>query len=474
MPSEDRGLAPRPSRPSPRASVTPGIPISDPRGWRLAPDTPEGNPRSSWYAWYVVGVLMLANVSGFVDRQVMALLTDPIKRDLGLSDTQMSWLLGLAFAVFYSVLGFPIGRLADRRSRRAIIGWGTAIWSAMCAFCGMARNYSQLFLARVGVGVGEASLTPPAFSLIADYFSPAQLATAMSVFGIGTFLGSGVGYLIGGTVIGLAERAQWSIPALGVTRPWQVVFILVGIPGLLIALLLLSVREPARRYSVAQSGDALPIAETFKHIRRHLSAFAGQALGFSVFSLVNYGTAAWFPAFFERAHGWSRTQIGFYMGGATIVFGTIGIFLGGRTADWLRKRGFEASNLHVGIIASIIALVAAFPLYLTRSFPVLIAGLIVTNVAAAIPWGASAAAIQEMTPPSMRGQMSAIYLFLINIIGAAGPTAVALLTDYVFRDEARVGMSLLVVTIVGRLLSVATIAYGVPGYRRVVRELSSA
>jgi MFS family permease len=424
------------------------------------------------YAWYVVGVLMLANVSGFVDRQVMALLTDPIKRDLALSDTQMSWLLGLAFAVFYSVLGFPIGRLADRRSRRAIIAWGTAIWSVMCALCGMARNYSQLFLARVGVGVGEASLTPPAFSLIADYFTPRQLATAMSIFGIGTFLGSGIGYLIGGTVIGIAERARWSIPALGISRPWQVVFVLVGLPGLLIALLVLTVREPARRYSVSARAAELPIAETFAHIRRHLSAFSGQAFGFSIFSLVNYGTASWFPSFFIRAHGWSQTQIGFYMGGATMVFGTIGIVLGGRTADWLRKRGYEAANLHVGIVASIIALVAAFPLYLSSSFAVLIAGLIVTNIAAAFPWGASAAALQEMTPPSMRGQMSAIYLFLINIIGAAGPTAVALLTDYVFRDEALVGMSLLVVTIVGRVLSVATIAYGIPGYRRVVRELS--
>ncbi len=440
-----------------------------------APDDAPPPAAAGRYAWYVVLVLMVVNVSALVDRQVLSLLVEPIKRDLALSDTQMSWLLGLAFAVFYSVLGFPIGRLADVRSRRAIIAWGTALWSVMCALCGLARTYTQLFLARVGVGVGEASLTPPAFSLIADYFPPRRLASAMSIFGVGTFLGSGLGYWIGGALIDtLGRMPPVHLPIVGELRTWQTVFLLLGAPGILIALLALTVREPARGASRSRADTALPVRDTFAHIGRHRGAFAAQGLGFAAFSLVNYATAAWFPAFFQRTHGWTSGQVGFYMGGATMVFGTLGILAGGWLADRLKRSGRVDGNMLVGIIASALALVVAFPLYLTSSFRVLIAALVVTNVAAALPWGAAAAALQEITPAPMRGQMSAIYLLLINVLGLGlGPTVVALLTDHVFGSEALVAMSLLTVTIGGRVLTMVIIGLGLAPFRGALRDAPS-
>lgn len=434
------------------------------------PPAPPGETERTAYAWYVVVVLMLANVSSFIDRQILSLLVVPIQRDLQISDTEMSFLLGLAFAVFYSIMGFPIGRLADVRSRRAIIGWGIAIWSVMCALSGVARTYWQLFLARVGVGVGEAALTPPAYSLIADYFPPRRLASAMSVFSTGVFLGSGLAYLIGGTVIELVSNMEpWHLPMVGEIRPWQRVFLLVGLPGLLIAGLMLTVREPPRTQSISASGQAYPLPKIFAYFRANLRAYSAHGWGFALFSLVNYGTAFWFPAFFTRTLGWSAGKIGLYMGGATIVFGTLGVVAGGRLSDWWKKRGVGDANLRVAIVASLISILAAVPLYLSRNEGLVLVALVVTNVAAAFPWGAAAAAVAELTPGPMRGQAAAIFLFLINVVGlAGGPTAVALLTDHAFRDQALVGLSLLVVTIVGRLAAAGFFGWGLAAYRRTL------
>jgi MFS family permease len=413
---------------------------------------------------------MLANVSSFVDRQVMSLLVNPIKSDLRISDTQMSLLLGLAFALFYSLMGFPIGRMADVRSRRAIIGWGIAAWSVMCALCGLARNYTQLFLARMGVGVGEAALSPPAFSMIADYFPPERRATALSVFGMGVFAGSGLAYLIGGTVIEMVQHLEpWRLPFFGEIRPWQRVFVLVGAPGIVLALLMLTVAEPPRTQGAGTTGRAYPLSLTWAWFRRNIGAYAGHGLGFALFSLVNYGTAFWFPAYFERVHGWDPGRIGVYMGGSTMLFGTLGVLAGGRAADWMRARGIVDGNLRVGIVACVVSVLAAFPLYLSRSEGVVLGALVVTNLAAALPFGAGFAAVQDMTPGPMRGQASALLLFLINVVGlAVGPTAVALLTDSAFRNELAVGLSLLVVTVGGRSLSAAAMGLGMTPYRRAV------
>ncbi|MDE3054931.1 MAG: MFS transporter, partial [Gemmatimonadota bacterium] len=189
------------------------------------------------YAWYVVGVLTLANVGGFVDRLILSLLVVPIRRDLGISDTQMSLLMGLAFSVFYTVLGLPIGWLADRANRKAIMGWGVAVWSVMTAACGVAGTFGRLLATRIGVGVGEATLAPTATSFLADYFPPQRLGTAMSVYSMGVFLGSGLAYVIGGAVVAFLDaKGRVILPLVGAVHPWQTAFFVVGVPGLVVAL----------------------------------------------------------------------------------------------------------------------------------------------------------------------------------------------------------------------------------------------
>ena len=435
-------------------------------------NAPQGGTR---YAWYVVCVLLLLNVSSFIDRQVMALLVTPIKADLGISDTQMGLLLGTAFALTFALSGLLIGRLVDRGNRVAIIAWGVAAWSVMCTACGVANTFGQLFAARFGVGIGEATLSPSAASLIADYFPPEKLATAMSIFTSGVFIGAGLGYLIGGLVIeAVGNSAPWNLPLVGEIRPWQRVFVLVGLPGMFLALLALTIREPRRTRSAASPVHAATPREVFAWLRRHSRAFSTFSVGVAVYATVNFGTAFWFPVFFERSHGWKPGKVGLIMGGATLVFGVVGVIAGGRLADWYRRRGREDGNLIVLIISAVVSILAGLPLYLTSSEPVLIAALIVTNVAAASPFGAALAAMQEMVPGTMRGQAAAILGILLNFVGLSlGPTAVGLLNDRVFRDPAKVALSLLVMTLVGRAIAALSVGIGLSAHRLVVSEVTS-
>jgi len=199
-------------------------------------------------AWYSVFILLLAFVFSFIDRIILSLLVGPIKADLNVSDSAMGFLMGLAFAIFYTLLGLPIARLADRYSRRLIIGTGVFLWSMATAACGLARNYTQLLLARIGIGVGEAALSPAAYSMIADLFPKEQIGRAISVYQSGAFFGAAIAFSVGGAVIGMTsgvETLDW--PIVGSIKPWQAAFIIVGLPGVLMAALMATIREPARK-----------------------------------------------------------------------------------------------------------------------------------------------------------------------------------------------------------------------------------
>lgn len=422
--------------------------------------------RQSVYAWYVVGVLMLAYVSSFVDRQIMALLVEPIKRDLRISDTGMGLLMGFSFAAFYSILGFPIGRLADRRSRRGIIGWGIAIWSVMTALSGLARTYWQLFLARTGVGVGEAALSPPAYSLIADYFPRERLGTAISVYSLGIYLGSGIALMLGGWIVSeVGGTGAWHLPLLGEVRPWQAVFVLIGLPGLLLALLIRTVREPVRGATGGVPSAEVPVAEVVRYVRRHASAFLSHNLGFALIAMVNYGWAFWVPSYLIRSHEWSPQHAGYIYGLWTATFGVAGVVTGGVLGDRLARRGRPDAKLRVGLIGAAWQ-IAATLLFLLAPTRVMEAALIPSTFFASFGFGAAAAGVQEITPASMRAQTSALYLFVVNLIGLGlGPTFVAGLTDYVFRDELLIGRSILVVSMVGLIGAIITFASGMPAFR---------
>lgn len=427
---------------------------------RAAPDTR--------YAWYVVGVLTLANVSGFLDRQVLSLLIPAIEHDLRITDTQMSYLIGLSFSVFYTVLGLPIAWWADRASRRGILVTGVALWSAMTVLSGVARSYGRLLLARIGVGVGEATLNAPSVSLIADYFPRERVGIAMSVWSLGTFLGSGLAYFIGGWVVGAVTAAGgMRLPVVGTLHPWQAVFVLVGAPGVIIAVLMTTVRDPRAHQRVSAAASAGP--SLFAYVRGHRRTFVSLGIGFALSAAVNFGIAAWLATFLIRTYGWTPARAGMVQGMLTMTVGVGGTLAGGRVAGALVRRGYVDAPLRVGIIGAAGMLVSASAYALMPNAVLAVAWLVVVNFFAAFPWGPASAAAAEISPPAIRTQGAALYFFVLSLVsGALGPTAVAFFTDTVFRDPLALRYSLVIVNVIGMTLTIALLAYGIPAYRKTV------
>ena len=428
--------------------------------------------KSERYAWFVVGVLVLANISGWIDRQILVLLAEPIRADLGLSLTKMSFLIGLPFAVFFSVMGFPIARAADRGNRRNIIAIGIAAWSVMTALCGLANGFWRLLFARIGVGVGEASLQAPGTSLIADYFPRERFATAMSVYSMAIFIGAGLAYLIGGVVIGIASAQEsWSVPVIGAMRPWQVVFLFVGLPGLLVAALMLAVREPER---TQEQRAGVPVRLFVAWIRQNLRTFICLIVGYAISAAVNIGISAWLATFLVQTHGLTPAKAGIVMGILTLGIGTMGVLVGGLVSDSLERRGRSDGPLLVGIIGAAGMLVFGTAYPFAPSAKVAAVLLAFVNFFAAFPWGAASAGAAQIVPAQMRAQGVALYGFVTSLVAAGvGPTAVAAVTDYVFHDDAKLPYALAIVTSVGMALAILLFALGLRSYRETLTRVGS-
>jgi MFS family permease len=432
------------------------------------------------YAWYVVGVLTLVYVFSFADRQILNLLVRPIRRDLGITDFQMSLLMGPAFAIFYTLFGIPLGRWADSRSRRMLIAAGFVFWSMFTALCGLAKNFTHMLLLRIGVGVGEAALSPSAYSLITDYFPPKRRATALSVYSMGIYIGGGLAYILGGLIAGLAAKQEaWSVPWIGATRPWQVVFFVVGLPGVLLALLMYTVKEPVRRgqrLAEAAGGKAraaqVPLGEVMGYLRQNWRTFLCHNVGFALLSFSSYGSSAWIPTFFVRHYGWTESQAGQVYGWIIAIASTLGVVAGGRLADWMAERGHRDATMRVGLIVALVWFPSGmlYPLMPNASWAVAL--LIPSAFLASAPFGVAPAAIQQMMPNAMRGQASAIYLFVVNLIGLGlGPSAVAAMTDFVFRNDQMVNYSLLIVATVAHLVSAVLLWLGRKPFLRSLERL---
>lgn len=434
------------------------------------------------YAWYVVAVLTLVYVFSFIDRQILNLLVRPIRRDLDITDFQMSLLMGPAFALFYTFFGIPLGRLADSKSRRTIIAVGFVVWSFFTAVCGLARNFWQMMLARVGVGVGEGALSPAAYSIIADYFPPQRRATAISFYSMGIYIGSGVANILGASAIAFfMARPNWQLPVVGAVRGWQVVFFVVGLPGVLLALLMYTVREPVRR-GMKKIQDAegklqnaqVPLNEVIAYLKLNWKTFACHNIGFALLSFSSYGTSGWVPTMFVRTHGWSEAKIGFWYGVIVAVFGALGIAAGGWYADWMAKRGARDAVMKVGFIVSLAWAPTGMLYPIVPSAYWAIALLIPTAFFTAAPFGVAPAAIQQIMPNAMRAQASSIYLFVVNMIGlGAGPMAVASFTDHVFDDDNAVRYSILIVSTAAHLIAAVLLWVGIKQFNLSLERLKA-
>jgi MFS family permease len=421
--------------------------------------------------WYAVGVLTVAYVLSFIDRSILTLLVGPIRADLGISDTQLSLLHGFAFAIFYTTLGIPVALLADRLNRRNIVAVGIAVWSVATALCGLARSFWQLFAARVGVGVGEAALSPAAYSMIADLFPPQRLGRALAVYTLGAFAGAGLAYLIGGAVVGaVAGAPSVTVPLFGEVRAWQLVFFIVGWPGVLVALWMLTVPEPARRHPAPLGAGATlrgALRDCAAHMRRHWQTYTSHLVGFALVGLVFNAAIAWMPSYLIRVFGQTPAQAGFAVGMALLVFGTLGVLAGGWLTDRLGARGHLDAAMRVGLLSAVCTVPFAVSATLV---PVLSLGLALfcgLVFFTSMPFGAAAAAIQLVTPARMRATASSLYLCVLNLVGLGlGPTLVALFTDFLFADDAAVGRSLALASAIASLPAIAVFWWGLPHFRR--------
>jgi MFS family permease len=433
---------------------------------------PGGYPRPG-LAWFTVTLLTLAYVLSFIDRQILSLLVAPIRRDLDISDTQMSLLMGFSFAVFYTFCGIPLGRLADVASRRWIVTLGVAFWSAATAACGLAHHYWQMFLGRVGVGIGEAALSPAAYSLIADSFPPERRATAISVYGMGIFVGSGLAYIVGGLIVGYAStQGELVFPIVGATRPWQLVFYLLGGAGLVFAWLLLLIREPLRHGAAGAMAHSIPLREVVATLARHRRTVLMHNFGFACLSLASYSANAWLPSVWVRVHGWEIREVGLIYGGVIAIFGGFGIVLGGWLADRWKARGMSDATLRVGAIAAACSVPIAMLVPFMPNGTALALLSVPMTIFIGMPFGVSASAIQDLVPNRMRGQTSALYLFIVNLVGLGiGPTAVALFTDRVFGDDAAVHQSLAIVMATAQIIGFTLLARGRLHYRASLEQI---
>ena len=418
-------------------------------------------------AIYALIALLLAYILSFIDRNVMAVLIGPIRADFAISDFQYSLLHGFAFSMFYIFLGLPIARLADRGSRKWVITMGVLFWSLMTCLCGITRSFSTLFLARAGVGIGEAALSPPAYSLLSDYFSDGNLPKAMAVYTLGITIGGGLAYIIGGGVYEyFTEHGALSLPLLGELRPWQSTFFIVGMPGFLLVLVLSFIAEPPRRGALPDAVEDYSVAEVKTYLRLHWQAYGSLILGVSLLAVLGYGTMAWYPEFLVRSHGMDRAEAGSQFGLIFIVAGSVGALLGGFSAKPLRDRGFEDASMRLIVwIALLWLLPATFgPLSSNSELALWAAVPIVFFLNSYFALAISA--LQNITPNRMRAQVSALMLFMTNLLGLAlGPSVVAALTDFVFANDADLAYSLSLLPLLVCPLAAALLAWGLKYYR---------
>jgi MFS family permease len=419
----------------------------------------------SFQAWYCVSILALVVMINFLDRGILNLLIEPIKRDLGLTDSQMSWLF-IAYAVPYALLGFPVARLIDRKSRKVILGVGVAIWSVTTMATGLASRYWHLLLARGGLGVGETTSGPSAYSLMSDYFPPHRLPRAISVMQIGFVAGQGLALVLGAAVIAfVATHPTTTLPFFGQLKGWQMVLMLVAIPGFLVSVLMFTVKEPPRRGARA---DPARLSEVFALILRHKLIYLPMFIGMGLRTAQLFGTAAWNPSFFTRTYGWTNVEFGFVVGTGGLGAMALGILLGNLLAEHYWRKGRHDGNMRVVVLSTAVAapLGVLFPF---MPNPWLAAGcFLVAQTFGMMAAAPENAAIQSVTPNHLRGQMTFLFLLIMNVIGfGLGPIVVSTLTDLAF-GESNIRYSL---AVMGMLMGVPAIFIfwrGMSAYGRAI------
>jgi len=413
-------------------------------------ETPVPYPsrRTAWYATAILAILIWLSV---LDRFIISLMVGPMKKDLGITDVQFGVLNGFVFTVTYAVLGLGIGVMADRHSRRGIIFCGVAFWSLATAACGLAQRFWQLLLARVGVGAGEAALGPCAASMLSDLFPPGRLTFAMSVYNLGSVLGAGMAYIIGGRIVEtVMHTPTFTLPVVGTVYSWQAVFFIIGVPGSLLSLLIFTVPEPVRRgVRNAQAFSRRGLAayrDLWAFIRSRGRFFLLHYLGFGFAGMVLVGTGSWYAPHLARNFHWSPGEVGLGVGIFLSVGAILGMMISGQIVDHMYRRGYRDAQMRYYIISLLVATpigiisMTSGNVWIYLSFVTLMAICLSPMPAMAM------ASLNLVTPNELRGAGAAFYSLASGILAAGGgPVVIAMVSDYVFRDEKAIGLAMAVV-----------------------------
>jgi MFS family permease len=418
--------------------------------------------------WYAVIILLLAYVLSFVDRIIMSLLVIPIQSDLGISDTQIGLLMGLAFAIFYVAIGIPIAKLSDEKSRRIIVSVGIFLWSLMTAACGLAKSFPHLFFARIGVGVGEATLSPAAYSMIADYFSQNKLGRAIAVYQSGALFGGGLAFIIGGIVVNFAINADSiSLPIIGILQPWQIAFIVVGLPGVLMALMMLTVKEPKRTGMKEEFGQSVSIKNTVLFVFANWKVYMAVFVGFGMLAIPITTVFTWFPTYLQRVHEVSIAESGRVLGLILFFLSSSGVLFGGWLVDYLKSKNYQDSFFRVGLMAAVLPVPFSLFVSSLASFDITIALLCPFVFFASMPLAVGPIILQIISPNQLRAQMAAIYMLFMNLLTAAiATTGIGFITDYLFQSDVAVGQSITIVNLLSAPVAFISLAYGLFHYNK--------
>lgn len=426
------------------------------------------------HARWALALLLVAYIVSFIDRIILSLLIRPISEDLNLSDMQFALVGGVAFSIFYVGAGLPIGYLVDRMSRRTIIVAGIALWSLCTIGSGLASGFGWMFLARMGVGIGEAALSPAAYSLIADYFPPERRGRAVATYTLGVSLGSSIAYLLGGVLIGFAAgHDSVALPLVGDVAPWRSIFIAFGLPGLLLALVMLTMREPPRRGSAGVLEDRddanKPNLWRFLKDRRRVSIV--YILGYSLINLPFAGFLLWGPAMFDRLHGMTPRDLSLPLALIFLIPTTLGQWAGAALTDRALQKGRHDAAFRTAAGCALLLIPTAIAMPLAGSGTAALFALAAITFLVCASVGHHAVVAAAVAPNRLRGIYIAIFFLVQNVLGQAIVAVVtAFLTDSVFGDPASIGWSMALVGGFGATAGFLTLLAGRNALRRAIAD----
>ena len=405
---------------------------------------------SNTYGWYVAFILLIGFTFSFIDRQVLNLLVVPIQNDLNITDTQISALQGLAFVITYVGLCVPIGRIIDKTHRVSVMIIGLLIWSAATIACGFSKNYISMFIARMGIGAGESTVHPGSISILGDYFDSDKIASPMSIYLLGPYLGAGIAMIFGAQVLDWTSQmdSNFILPLVGEVAPWQLTFIAVGLPGVLVACLFLTIREPKRRIQEIESQEAPSFKKIAEYIKNNWQVYGAIIIGNSCLIILLYGLQSWVPTMLLRVYEWDLIQSGRVYGLIAMLAGSAGVLSGPFVLKLMSKNNIDAPHFKLAIFGISMASLSLVLLPFQANVNIALIFVTLASFFVTLPLAGTSSAMVIVSPNRIRGVITGIYVVVTSVFGLVlGPFLVASSTDFIFQDPNAVAKSLALVSV---------------------------